>query len=63
KVINVGDNIGDTIEKIVPDIDCDKKLYLDTLFKYKEIDFDTCISGHNIVLDKQVIDNILKSLF
>lgn len=62
KVINVGDNIGDTIEEIVPEVDCEEKLYIDTLLKYKKIDFDTCISGHNVVLDKQVVDSILRNL-
>lgn len=60
-VINVGDNIGDTVEEIVPDV-CEKELYVDTLLKYKEIDFDTCISGHNVVLGKQVIETIMKAL-
>ena len=62
KVINVGDNIGDTIEEIIPDVDCEEKLYIDTLLKYNKIDFDTCISGHNVVLDKQVVDSILRNL-
>ena len=62
KVINVGDNIGDTVEEIVPEIDCDKKLYIDTLLKYREIDFDTCVSRHNVVLGKEVVEDILKKL-
>ena len=33
----MGDNIGDTIDGIVPDV-CEKELYVDTLLKYKEID-------------------------
>ena len=61
KVINVGDNIGDTIDGIVPDV-CEKELYLDTLLKYKEIDFNTCISGHNVVLGKEIIEKIIKIL-
>lgn len=59
KVINAGDNIGDTIEEIVPQIKCEKEIYRDTLLRYKEMDFDTCISGHNVVLDKDVIDKIM----
>ncbi|ROR23460.1 glyoxylase-like metal-dependent hydrolase (beta-lactamase superfamily II) [Mobilisporobacter senegalensis] len=60
KVLNAGDNIGDTPDEIIPQIDCEKYEYINTLLKYKEMEFDTCISGHNVVLDKQVIDNILK---
>lgn len=59
KVINVGDNIGDNIEEIVPSIYCEKDLYIDTLIKYKDMNFDTCISGHNVVLGKEVIEEIL----
>jgi len=62
KVINVGDNVGDTIDEIVPSIGCEKSLYIDTLLKYKELDFDTCISGHNIILGKEVIEEILTKL-
>lgn len=62
KVINVGDNIGDTIDDIIPSLKCEKEQYIDTLLKYKKIDFDLCVSGHNIVLDKEVIEIILSML-
>jgi len=62
KVINVGDNIGDNIDEIVPSIYCEKDMYIDTLVKYRDIDFDTCISGHNVVLGKEVIEEILSKL-
>lgn len=62
KVINVGDNIGDNMDEIVPSIYCEKDKYIDTLFKYREMDFDTCISGHNKVLGKEVIEKILNML-
>jgi glyoxylase-like metal-dependent hydrolase (beta-lactamase superfamily II) len=59
KVIHVGDNIGDTADEIVPNIYCEKDLYIDTLSKYIEMDFDTCVSGHNTILGKDVINKIL----
>jgi glyoxylase-like metal-dependent hydrolase (beta-lactamase superfamily II) len=62
KVINVGDNVGDTIDEIIPSINCEKALYIDTLLKYREMDFDTCISGHNVVLNQGVIERILNIL-
>lgn len=62
KVINVGDNIGDTVDEIIPSIYCEKDLYIDTLLKYREIDFDTCISGHNVILGKEIIEEILSTL-
>lgn len=62
KVINTGDNIGDSIDEIVPSIYCEKDTYINTLLKYKDMNFDTCVSGHNIVLERQVIDKILDML-
>lgn len=62
KIINVSDNVGDNIDEIVPSIYCEKDLYIDTLLKYREMDFDTCISGHNIILGKEVIEEILDIL-
>ena len=59
KVINVGDNIGDTIDEIVPSIESEKDVYIKTLLRYKDIDFDTCVSGHNSILGKEVFDMIL----
>ena len=59
KVMNVGDNIGDSIDEIIPNICCKKEEYINTLLKYTEMDFDTCVSGHNMILGKQVIAEIL----
>ncbi len=62
KVIHVGDNIGDTVDEIIPSICCEKTIYIDTLLKYRDMDFDTCVSGHNVILGKDVIDKILHQL-
>lgn len=62
KVINVSDNIGDTIDEIVPSLEVEKDLYINTLLKYKSLDFDTCVSGHNVILGKEIFDTILKSI-
>lgn len=59
KVFNFGDNVGDTVEEIVPSIDGTKEQYIDTLKKVKTYDFDTLVSGHCTVLDKSAIDTIL----
>lgn len=60
RVINVSDNIGDSMDEIVPSIETSKDAYIDTLLKYKKMEFDTCISGHNVILGKEVFDKILK---
>ncbi|WFR57835.1 MBL fold metallo-hydrolase [Anaerocolumna sp. AGMB13025] len=62
KVLNLGDNIGDSMEELIPSIECEKEEYMQTLANYKKLDFDYCISGHNVVLDKMVFDQILKLL-
>jgi len=62
KVIHVGDNIGDTLDELVPSLAVSKEDYRKTLLQYQAMDFDTCLSGHNIVLDKQVIGQILDLL-
>ncbi|WP_027628039.1 MBL fold metallo-hydrolase [Ruminiclostridium cellobioparum] len=61
-VINTGDNIGDTMEEIVPSVETGKEVFINTLLKYKKMDFDTCVSGHNTVLGREVIDIILKEI-
>lgn len=62
QVIHLGDNVGDSMDEIVPSIYGDEESYIRTLLKYKEMDFDTCISGHNVALDKQIIEHILSKL-
>lgn len=60
KVLNVSDNIGDSIDEILPSIESERDVYINTLLKYKNIDFDTCVSGHNVILGKEIIDTILE---
>lgn len=48
-VLLLGDNIGDNMEDIIPSIYCDKDVYINTMKKYENMDFDTCISGHNTI--------------
>ena len=62
KIINVGDNIGDNLDELIPSLYCELSEYTDTLMKYSKMDFDTCISGHNVVLGKEVINRIKSML-
>ena len=62
KLINMGDNVGDTLEEIVPSIFSEKEIYRNTLLRYQGMDFDTCISGHNMVLGRDVVETILHKL-
>lgn len=57
-VINAGDNIGDDMAHIVPELECEKTVYAATLQKYMEMGADTCISGHNVVLGSDIFKKI-----
>ena len=61
-ILLIGDNVGDSIDDIIPSIYCEKDVYISTMRKYEEIDFDTCISGHNTILEKEVIGKILSMM-
>ena len=61
-VLNAGDNIGDTLNEIVPEIYSDAKLYRHSLQIYKQLAVNFCISGHNSTLNKDVFARIEKEL-
>ncbi len=61
-VLLVGDNVGDSMEDIIPSIYCERDVYINTMKKYEKIDFDICISGHNKILKKEVIRKILSMM-
>jgi glyoxylase-like metal-dependent hydrolase (beta-lactamase superfamily II) len=61
-VVLLGDNIGDSIEDLIPSIYCEKDVYINTMKEYEEMDFDICISGHNTILKKDVIGKILNKI-
>lgn len=62
RILNIADNIGDNLDEIVPGLECAEEIYLNTLNIYKNIDFDTCVSGHNSIMGKEVLDLILGKL-
>ncbi|HWS30595.1 MAG TPA: MBL fold metallo-hydrolase [Clostridia bacterium] len=57
-ILNAGDNIGDTDEEIVPNLECNTEVYRDTLDAYRELDFKLCVSGHNHPREIEVIREI-----
>ena len=57
-VLNAGDNIGDTLEEIVPNIKAGHESYRKSLQLYKELDVNFCVSAHNVILGKDVFDEI-----
>ncbi|OJV66506.1 MAG: hypothetical protein BGO41_03520 [Clostridiales bacterium 38-18] len=57
-VLNVGDNIGDTLDQLVPDLDCSVEVYKQSLLKLKNLNASTIVSGHNVVMQPEVFDKI-----
>jgi len=62
KVLYAGDNIGDTEDKIIPEIDTDTKTFMRLIETYKRYDFDICISGHNKPQNKSVLARMESSM-
>lgn len=58
-VINIGDNIGDDMFDIIPSITSQKEDYINTLRLYLDLNVKYYVSGHNMVVDKKVIKNLL----
>ncbi len=61
-VLNVGDNIGDNMDEIVPELEMEKSVYLESLAKYKALNITTCVSGHNIILGNEIFEAIEKQV-
>ena len=55
KVLYAGDNIGDTMDMIVPEIHTDIETFKRLIELYKGYDFEVCVSGHNKPLGREVI--------
>jgi len=62
RVLHAGDNIGDTDEIIVPEIDTDLDTFKRLLVLYGNIDFEVCISGHNKPQGKDVVSRMESAL-
>lgn len=62
KVINVSDNIGDNMEEIIPSLENDTDIYRKTIQEYKNMDIEYVVSGHNVVLKKDIFYKIICEL-
>jgi glyoxylase-like metal-dependent hydrolase (beta-lactamase superfamily II) len=62
RVLIVADNIGETMENLVPSLSCEKAIYRRTLENYLALDFHRCVSGHNVVLEKATVKEVLSML-
>lgn len=61
-VLNVGDNIGDTMEQVVPELECSVEEYRVALAKYRALSPRYIVSGHNDVCTQKVLDLIAEKI-
>ncbi len=61
-VLNIGDNIGDDMEHIMPDLECEPDIYAATLQQYLDTGAEAYVSGHNIVLGRDTLERVLDEL-
>lgn len=61
-VLNMGDNLGDTYDEIVPTLDSSKAVYLESLNKCKELEPKICISGHCGIQKPDILDKVIREL-
>ena len=62
KILFVGDNIGDNEKEIIPSLECEKQKYKEELYNYKKINPDIILSGHNLPLASDFLDEIINAL-
>ncbi|GAB6108188.1 MBL fold metallo-hydrolase [Fusibacter bizertensis] len=62
QVLNVGDNLGDTPELLISELECEVDAYLKSLKTYQNLSPKIVVSGHNHLMEKDVFDKIIKQL-
>ena len=62
KVLDAADNIGDNMEEILPNLDCDEAVYRSSLAVFAVLPFEICLSGHNQPLGREVLGLIDQAL-
>lgn len=62
KILYAGDNIGDTLEELIPQRYCEESLLEKTLHVYHSMDIQWILSGHNKPLPKETISTMLSLL-
>lgn len=61
-VLNASDNIGDSMEDILPSLETDVETYRASIQACKALGARYCLSGHNTVQSNDVFDAILSAL-
>lgn len=62
RVLYVGDNIGDTYDKPVPEIETDVATFKRVIETYKKYPFEICISGHNTPQGREILSRMESEL-
>ncbi len=61
-VLNMSDNIGDSMEEIIPSMEVENDTFRNTIRSYMALNVDACVSGHNTIVGKEVFQTILNEL-
>lgn len=59
RVLNAGDNIGDTMEALLPEQEVRDEVFIGTLRKYQYLEIAYCVSGHNQVITPTVFEDMI----
>lgn len=62
KIVNVGDAIGDTPEELLPSLALHSDVYRSSLLRLSALGAETCVSGHNEIMEAGVFGTILGML-
>ena len=62
RVLLVGDNIGDNQVEILPDLECSRETYTQTIEKYLALGPRMVLSGHNSPVEGEFLKKIRESL-
>lgn len=61
-ILNIGDNIGESIEELFPSMEVEYAVFQDTLRMYQQINAMQNVSGHNAVLGSDVFTQMIHEI-
>ena len=62
-ILNIGDNIGDDMEELLPNLEVSTDIFVQTLQNYVAIPgLQHCVSGHNVVVPPSILQQMLRML-
>lgn len=62
QILNIGDNIGDRMEELVPSLAVPKDIYRQTIERYIQLPAITCLGGHLAPFEPTLLKQLVKEL-